>query len=125
MKRLFISLVAVLSLSSGVFALAPQTVLADAKSEVCRGVGATTGGGCTDTSGSVKRIVSAIINVFSIIIGIVAVIMIMYGGFKYVTAAGDSNNITSAKNTIVYAIVGLVVAAISQFIVQFVLNAVD
>lgn len=125
MKRIFLSFFAVLSLGLGLLALNPPTVAADAKSEVCKGVGASTGGGCTDTSGSVQRIVKAIINVFSIIIGIVAVIMIMFGGFKYVTAAGDSNNINSAKNTILYAVIGLVVAAISQFLVQFVLNAVD
>ncbi len=56
------------------------------------------------------------------VIGIVAVVMIMVGGFKYVTAGGDSSNITSAKHTIIYALIGLVIVAMAQFLVQFVLD---
>jgi hypothetical protein len=48
--------------------------------------------------------------------------MIIIGGLKYITSSGDSNNITSAKNTILYAIIGLVVVALAQFIVKFVLG---
>ena len=47
--------------------------------------------------------------------------MIMVGGFKYITSGGDSGNITGAKNTILYAVVGLVVVALAQIIVRFVL----
>jgi hypothetical protein len=54
----------------------------------------------------------------------VAVIMIIVGGLKYITSGGDSNNVSSAKSTIIYAIIGLVVVALAQFIVQFVLNKV-
>ena len=72
----------------------------------------------------IQRIVTMVINIFSVVVGIVAVIMIIYGGFKYITSGGDSGNITSAKNTIVYAIIGLVVVALAQFIVKFVLDKV-
>jgi cytochrome bd-type quinol oxidase subunit 2 len=78
-----------------------------------------------DTSGSedkVNGLITLIINLFSIVVGVVAVIMIIIGGLKYITSSGDSNNITSAKNTILYAIIGLVVVALAQFIVKFVLN---
>jgi hypothetical protein len=54
-------------------------------------------------------------------VGFVAVIMIIIGGLKYVTYSGDSSNINSAKNTILYAVVGLVVVALAQIIVKFVL----
>lgn len=80
-----------------------------------------------DTSGGTQKIqdiVTLIVNIFSIIVGIVAVIMIIYGGFKYITSGGDSGNITGAKNTIIYAIIGLVVVALAQFLVQFVLDKV-
>ena len=104
--------------------VAPAYVAADAKSEICKGVGAATGaGGCTD-DGSLTRVIRTVINLFSIIIGIVAVIMIMFSGFKYITAAGDSGNIGSAKNTLIYAIVGLVIVALAQFIVKFVLDKI-
>lgn len=87
-----------------------------------------TSGGCTPETGEgterIQRIVETIINIFSVIVGIVAVIMIIWGGFKYITSGGDSGNITSAKNTIIYAIIGLVIVALAQFFVQFVLEQV-
>lgn len=79
----------------------------------------------TDTTGGAERIqgiVTTVINIISVIVGIVAVIMIIWGGFKYITAGGDSGNVTTARNTIIYAIVGLVIVALAQFIVQFVLT---
>ncbi len=72
----------------------------------------------------IQDIVTTIVNIFSVIVGIVAVIMIIYGGFKYITSGGDSGNITSAKNTIIYAVIGLVIVALAQFLVQFVLDKV-
>ena len=89
----------------------------------------TTTGHCQDDTATgterIQTIVTTIVNIFSIVVGIVAVIMIVVGGFKYITSGGDSGNITSAKNTIVYAVIGLVIVALAQFIVQFVLNKVN
>jgi cytochrome bd-type quinol oxidase subunit 2 len=89
----------------------------------------TTTGDCQDDTATgterIQTIVTTIVNIFSIVVGIVAVIMIVVGGFKYITSGGDSGNITSAKNTIVYAVIGLVIVALAQFIVQFVLNKVN
>lgn len=73
---------------------------------------------------NINNIIKTVINIFSWIVGVVAVIMIIVGGFRYVTAGGDSNNVSAAKNTIIYAIIGLVIVAMAQFIVQFVLNKV-
>jgi hypothetical protein len=70
----------------------------------------------------INKIITQAINIFSIIVGIVAVIMIIVGGFKYITSGGDSGNISSAKNTIIYAVIGLVIVALAQFLVQFVLD---
>src|SRR5690606_385058 len=53
--------------------------------------------------------------------GAIAVIMVIIGGFKYVVSGGDSNGIQSAKNTILYSLIGLVVAIFAQVIVSFVL----
>lgn len=80
-----------------------------------------------DTGGAgttVDNIVATVINIFSFIVGVIAVIMIIIGGIKYVTSGGDSNNISSAKTTIIYAIIGLVVVALAQVIVRFVLGKV-
>jgi hypothetical protein len=86
------------------------------------------GSGCdsdvTTGSSGLNNIITDIVNIFSVIVGIVSVIMIIYGGFRYVTSGGDSGNVSSAKNTIIYAVVGLIVVALAQFIVQFVLDKV-
>jgi hypothetical protein len=55
-------------------------------------------------------------------VGIIAVIMIVYGGFRYITSGGDATKVTSARNTILYAIIGLIIVALAQFIVKFVLK---
>ena len=107
---------------------------------LCSGVnGSTNSGGTvslnpgTDTSGSdctsdpaagdsLGTILSTVIKVFSIIVGVVSVIMIIVGGFKYITSGGNDSNVAGAKNTIMYALIGLVVVALAQIIVHYVLS---
>lgn len=85
--------------------------------------------GCATTDpgaeSKVNDIVKFAINIFSIIVGIVAVVMIIIGGLKYITSGGESANTASAKNTILFAVVGLVVVALAQIIVRFVLSKVS
>jgi hypothetical protein len=76
----------------------------------------------TATNESVNSTVALVINIFSWIVGVISVIMIIWGGFKYITSGGDSNNVTAAKNTILYAIIGLVIVALAQVIVRFVIG---
>jgi len=78
----------------------------------------------TTGSSRIQDLIKDAINIFSVIVGIVAVIMIIYGGFRYITSGGDSGAVSGAKNTIIYAIVGLIIVALAQFIVQFVLSKV-
>lgn len=73
-----------------------------------------------EASDLVTNIISALLWA----LGAVAVIVIVIGGFKYVTSNGDANKIQSAKNVILYAVVGLVVAMLAQAIVIFVVKAV-
>lgn len=77
-----------------------------------------------DGSAKLNSIIETIVNIFSVLVGVVAVIMIIWGGLRYITSGGDSGKITSAKNTIIYALIGLVVVALAQFIVKFVLGKV-
>lgn len=83
-------------------------------------------GGITDEQAQerVTNILNKVISFFALIVGVVSVIMIIYGGLKYITSGGDSGNVSGAKNTIIYAIIGLVIAALSQFIVRYVLAKV-
>lgn len=122
MKKYLFSLIVVLSLSfASVPTIASAALFDGAKDEACNG--ASLGGNCDATSVSkVNGIIETSLNVFSAVIGIIAVVMIMVGGIKYITSQGDSAQTATAKNTILYAAVGLVVAALAQFIVQFVLS---
>jgi uncharacterized membrane protein YidH (DUF202 family) len=109
------------------FLLAPGVAYAatDASKEaLCGGAGLVGGGnGCTAQSGSsVDSVLKRGLNLFSAIIGIIAVVMIMVGGLKYITSQGDASNTAAAKNTILYAAIGLVVVALAQVIVRFVLD---
>ena len=70
----------------------------------------------------INNLITNIVNIFSVVVGIIAVIMIIIGGFRYITSGGDSGNVTSAKNTIMYAIIGLIIVALAQIIVRFVLS---
>ncbi len=70
----------------------------------------------------VQSLITRIINTLSVLVGAICVIMIIIGGFRYVTSAGESNSVSGAKNTILYAIVGLIIVAFAQIIVQFVLQ---
>lgn len=78
--------------------------------------------GGTGGSTNVGDIIKTIVNVLLFILGAVAVIMIVIGGIRYSISQGDSGAITSAKNTILYAVIGLVVALLAYAIVNFVLT---
>ena len=65
-------------------------------------------------------LVTTVINFLLWLVVIISVIMLIIGGIKYATSAGDSNKVTSAKNTIVYAILGLVVAIFAWAIISWV-----
>ncbi len=84
-----------------------------------------TGDATADEAGTqVNNIVRLVINTFSWVVGIISVIMIIIGGLKYITSGGEGSNISAAKNTILYAIIGLVIVALAQIVVQFVLKNV-
>jgi hypothetical protein len=120
-----LALLTLWALPQTVTAASSAVIIADAKSDICNGI-ATAGGGCGGSTGtSLNKVLTFALNTLSLIAGIAAVIMIMVSGFKYITSNGDSGSIASAKTTLIYAIVGLVVVALSQIIVKFVLKKVS
>ena len=80
---------------------------------VCRG------GGESDMQDVVRNVLSAIFG----FIGIIAAVMIIIGGVKYSTSAGDPGKVQSAKNTIMFSIIGLIVALSAFAITNFILGA--
>jgi hypothetical protein len=129
-KRIVLTISAIFALAAP--ALVPVAAYAQTNTNISNGLKCgtdfeldTSGNqACTSdasSSTSFTALIKRIINIFSVIIGVVAVIMIIIGGFKYITSGGESSNVSGAKNTIIYAIVGLIVVALAQFIVHFVL----
>lgn len=73
---------------------------------------------------TVDKTLENIVNFLLWVVGILAVIMIIVGAIKYAASGGDSNKLTSAKNTLLYSVIGLVVALLSFGIVNFVMSQV-
>lgn len=69
-------------------------------------------------------IIKQITNVMFFIIGAIAVVMIIYSGIRYTTSAGNPAGVTAAKNSLIYSIVGLVVAILAYAIVNFVVTRI-
>ena len=69
-------------------------------------------------------IVPKVINLMLFIVGVLAIFMMIYGGIRYVLSGGDNGKVKDAKNTILYAIVGLVVAILGYAIVNWVVSVV-
>lgn len=78
---------------------------------------------CSGGSGaSVESVVQIVVNILLFIVGIISVVMIIIGGVRYATSAGNASSVTAAKNTILYAVVGLVVAIAAYAIVEWIVN---
>ncbi len=100
----------------------------NAKNQACNGIALqTSGADCSATKNgkTLSDILAQALDILSIVVGIVAVLMIIVGGLRFVLSGGDSNNTTAARNTVLYAIVGLVIVFLAQIIVKFVLRRVQ
>lgn len=80
--------------------------------------------GSSVVSGDLGTVIQKIISIMTTVIIIGAVVMIIVGGFQYVFSQGDEKALGKAKNTILYAIVGIIVALLARIIVNFALTAI-
>ncbi len=76
---------------------------------------------CANKGDKAQPMITIVINTILIILGIIAVIMIIIGGIRYTISGGDASSVKDAKNTILYAVVGLVIAILAFAIVNFVI----
>lgn len=130
MKKTFIRLMsaafafALLSVSSLALSAAP-VYAGSSYDAACEGIGLTGSDGCgSDAESRVTTIITTVVDLLSWVVGIAAVIMIVLAGFKFVTSNGDSNGVASAKSTLIYALIGIVVVVLAQAIVAFVVTEV-
>lgn len=89
--------------------------------EAMTGVNKT--GGSSTKDNAFESLLTTVVNVLLFIIGAIAVIMIIIGGIRYVTSNGDQGTLKAAKDTILYAVVGLIVAIAAYAIVKWVISS--
>ena len=118
MNKLKIAVVAMI-VAVGVMFVVPEVTLAAPAGQIKDGVDSIGGGESQSLEVSIKTVV----NILLFLLGAVAVVMIVIGGVRYTTANGDSSNIKAAKDTILYAVIGLIVASMAYAIVNFVVGA--
>lgn len=91
-----------------------------AAQQVSGGVGETTSQPCNDSG--VMNAVKLAVQILSIAVGVTAVVAIIWSGFKYITSGGDAGKVANAKNTLIYALVGIAIAVLAQVFVNIVLT---
>lgn len=122
MKKLKFGLLALFALVGIATFVPAATVSADPITQVNNGlkdIGAKEPTNAVPLQTRIKQV----INVIMFILGTIAVIMIVIGGIRYTVSGGDSSAVTAAKNTIFYAVIGLIVALLAYAIVNFVVSS--
>ncbi len=112
-----ITIVTIFSASTG-YASAAKSFVADA----CSGLSSVTSAGCSKGGDTIKSIAHKVVNIMSIVVGVISVMMLIVAGIKFATSGGDSNSVQSARNTLIYALVGVFIAVLAQFLVHIVLT---
>ena len=78
--------------------------------------------GTSSTPNSLSSVLTTVTNILLFLMGAISVIMIIVGGIRYATSQGDQTQMQSAKNTILYAVIGVVVSIAAYAIVSFVVT---
>ena len=103
----------------GLVAMPTSVMAADPTANVC--AGNNTSPICQDQT-NIGDIIKKLVNVLLFGVGVVSVFMIIFSGIRYTTSGGDAGNVKKAKDTLLYAIVGLVVSIMAYAIVNFVVG---
>jgi len=86
-------------------------------SDVCKEQGSTTHG-----SNPIAHTIKVVLDILTVIVGIAAVIMLIYNSLRMVWAQGDASAVKSARDGIIGALVGIAVAVLAQAVVVFAIN---
>lgn len=109
----------------GLIAVAlPVTASAVNVSQDCSSLGADAQNSavCKGGDDQIENVVKTIVNTLLFILGAISVLVIIIAGIMYTTSGGNSNTVTKAKDTLLYAVIGLVVAVLAYAIVNFVVG---
>ncbi|MCL1876719.1 pilin [Candidatus Saccharibacteria bacterium] len=136
MKKAIIIIVAVIMAFGVGISLMPSSVGASASSEAtekalcdaekARGVNAdwnpTTKHCDRPDSTNPENMISTILNILFFVLGIASIVMIIYGGIQFISSRGDPKKVSTAKSTVMYAIIGLIVAILALAITNWVMS---
>ena len=128
-KKVLAGLIAAPLLALGALVVAPVSTPVSAQTCDATNPSITSGAACSKPSGAEadlfgeESIFTRIVNILLFIIGAVAVIMLIIGGIRYTLSGGKDAEVTAAKNTILYAIIGIVVAFLAYAVVNWVLGS--
>ena len=127
LRRLIVSIAIMLGLA---VAIAPAAAHAAVLDVACKGAGAASAV-CKDKNQTTNPVTGTngilvkTARIVALIAGIIAVFVMMAGGVVYITAGGDSGKITTAKNMIIYAAVGLVIIGLAGAIITLIVNTIQ
>jgi hypothetical protein len=130
MKRILLTILLTTGILIPVFAL-PSSVYAVDVFQACSEVGGASGtqackaAGEGTTSNPIVEILKVVLEILSIVVGIASVVGVILGGIKFITSNGEPSSVKSARDTVLYSLIGAVVVIFAQAIVAFVLDTIQ
>lgn len=127
MKK-FVLLAVTLSIAFSILLVPLRTYAFDPLGPVCSATGAQSslcGGSNQNGTNPIFALMTILIQILTFIVGLAAVITIIIAGLRMITSSGDPNTVATARRAILYAVVGLAIAALSQTVIIFVLSKLN
>ena len=123
MKKSIISIAIMTCAVFGASVLSTASLSGSVSAQVSKGIDtATTSEMQGKSIDGDKGLIKTVVNVLLWVVGVLSVIMIIFSGFRYITSAGDTSKTKSAQSTLIYSVVGLIVAIMAWAIVNMVIN---
>ena len=123
MKKSIISIAIMTCAVFGTSVLSTASLSGSVSAQVSKGIDtATTSEMKGKSIDGDKGLIKTVVNVLLWAVGILSVIMIIFSGFRYITSAGDASKTKSTRSTLIYSVVGLIVAIMAWAIVNMVIN---
>ena len=123
MKKLLIRVVLPLAICGVLAAVSVANATGVFATTLSEGAQAARCDGCPENLFGDNGVFRQVTNIVLYIVGVIAVIMLIIGGIKYVVSGGDAKKVVDAKNTVLYAIIGLIICFLAFAIVNFVITS--
>ena len=123
MKKSIISIAIMTCAVFGASVLSTTSLSGSVSAQVSKGIDTATTSEMQGKSIDGKDgLIKTVVNILLWAVGILSVIMIIFSGFRYITSAGDTSKTKSAQSTLIYSVVGLIVAIMAWAIVNMVIK---